>query len=162
MGDEMTRAEKVSRITALRTAGFSHAEIASELGMSKSGIRNLLYDPDGAKQHARRKRYQGVCSICGARTDGSNGRASAPSVCAQCAPDIYRIWTRESLIFQIQQFAAQCGRAPHASEWRGPRSSDYPSATSVQEVFGSWANGIEAAGFPRPRVGYYDRRKVAA
>lgn len=160
----MTRSQKVGEINRLRALQWTHAEIAAHLGLSRSTIRNLINDPDGSKQRARRKRYQGHCETCGALTDGSNGRAAAPRFCAQCAPDAHRVWTREKLIAKIRQFALEHGRPPHSAEWRGPRSSGYPSSVTVQYVFGSWANGIEAAGFPRPRSGYYDRtqRKVAA
>lgn len=153
----MTRAEKVAEINRLRTLRWRHAEIAAHLGMSRSGVRNLINDPDGSKQRGRRQRYQGTCETCGAPTDGSNGRDNAPRFCADCAPDAHRVWTRDTLIAEIRRFACDHGRAPTANEWRGPNRSGYPSATSVQEVFGSWANGIEAAGFARPLVGHYQR-----
>jgi hypothetical protein len=154
----VTRAEKVTEIARLKSLGWRNAEIAAHLGMRESGVRNLINDPDGAKQRERRKCYQGTCETCGASTDGSNGRSAAPRFCAQCAPDAHRIWTREKLIATIRRFASEHGRPPHSSEWNGPRCSGYPSSFTVRYVFGSWANGIEAAGFARPRRGVYDRR----
>jgi hypothetical protein len=39
------------------------------------------------------------------------------------------------------------------SKWAGKRR--WPTVNAVQLRFGSWANAIEAAGFPRPKIGHY-------
>ncbi len=155
----MTRDETVKRIMYCRSLNWSHAQIAADLGVSRSMVRNLIYDPTGEKQARRRSRYQGTCETCGASTDGSNGSSKAPRFCANCAADAHRIWTRDKIVAEIRRFAVEHGRPPSATDWRGPRSSGYPSSFTVQSLFGSWANGIEAAGFPKPKVGHYDRTR---
>lgn len=82
----MTRAEKVAAIRQLRAQGLTNRQAGARLGMTESGVRNLLYDPDGAKQRYRRLNYMGVCEICGALTDGSNGAAKAPTRCIKHHP----------------------------------------------------------------------------
>ena len=79
-----TRAERLAQITALIERGLTHRQIAGELGLSPSGVREIIYDPDGSKQRERRKRYEGTCIDCGARTDGANGREKAPIRCDAC------------------------------------------------------------------------------
>lgn len=37
-----------------------------------------------ARVRIKRRRYAGICEDCGGPTDGSNGRAKAPKVCASC------------------------------------------------------------------------------
>lgn len=78
----MTRAEKVKRIHELVDTGMVHREIAAVLGCSRSTVTNLICDPDGAKQLARRERYRGTCLVCGCKTDGSGGFAKRRDYCA--------------------------------------------------------------------------------
>lgn len=155
----MTRAEKHAAIMRLRALGWSRADVAAELGMSVSGIDNLICDPDGSKQRTRRKRYQGVCETCGAATTGCNGRVNAPRFCANCAPDAYRMWTRDQIIAAIRRWASEHGCPPVATDWQSARPANayWPYDSTVSTVFGCWANGIEAAGFARPLVGQYQK-----
>jgi hypothetical protein len=101
----------------------------------------------------RQTLYAGTCLSCGGPTDGSNGRGKAPLECRACAP-----WSAAQIIAAVQRWAKHHdGRPPTADAWkkstRGDFLADYPISTTVQRVFGSWANGIEAAGFPRPHQG---------
>lgn len=152
----MTRAEKHAMITSLQRAGLTRKAIAAHLGMKEGRVHNLLNDPDGAKQRARRRRYQGTCETCGAATDGSNGRAKAPRFCREHTQTA--VWTRDKVIAAIRRFATTHGRPPTATDWHSRCESGYPATSTVRRVFGSWADGIEAAGFPPPRVGVYQRR----
>lgn len=56
-------------------------------------------------------------------------------------------WTEEKIIEAIRAWAASHdGVPPTSTEWL--RAGDgHPAATTVGERFGSWAQGIEAAGF---------------
>lgn len=116
----------------------------------------------------RRLSYGRDCLNCGARTDGSSGRAKAPLYCSACAPDAYRVWTREAIIEAIRTYAARYGRPPAASDFnpaqaitlghperaqRFTTDGDYPSTTSVVYVFGYWSAAIAAAGFKPRSVG---------
>jgi hypothetical protein len=161
---KVTRAERVEQITALRAEGLTAREIGEILGITKSAVRNIICDPDGSKQRERRKRYQGVCINCGAPTDGANGYAKAPERCQACwslYQSTLKVWTRETVLDAILRFAAKFGRPPTATEWlHVDRENNYPSCQSVYRSdsrstspFASWAEAIEAAGFPRPRQG---------
>lgn len=70
-------------------------------------------------------------------------------------------WTEESIVSAIQDFARRYGAAPAALDWnpgmarrkgnlqRAQRweENDWPPVSTVQRVFGSWAEGLKAAGF---------------
>lgn len=45
-------------------------------------VRRLL--GHRARERQRKRMYGGICEDCGGVTDGSNGRAKAPKVCAKC------------------------------------------------------------------------------
>lgn len=85
----ITRAERLAQITALQAEGLTRAEVAARLGTTYRAVAGILEDPDGSRQRARRTHYQGVCERCGAPTDGSNGKSSAPTICKACAPEVY-------------------------------------------------------------------------
>jgi transposase len=166
-----TRAERLATIRRLLDRGMTHREIADYLGISRSAVRSILNDPDGGKQRARRTRYQGRCGRCGTPTDGSNGRAAAPTICATC--DLERrheekTWTAEAVIEAIQRWAAEHGRPPRSTDWiRAGEDGSHPAFGSVYRTrahphspFSSWADAIEAAGFPRPAAGRYQRENL--
>lgn len=150
----------------MRAEGLLHREVAELLGISRSHAAALSHDPDGAKDRARKDSYRGTCSRCGNPTDGSKGRAAAPDRCAKCAAiegHEAQYWTAERVINAIQRFAALHGRPPRSRDWlRADRANGYPVMSSVyvnsaspNAPFPSWADAIEAAGFPRPRHGVY-------
>jgi len=127
-----------------------------QLGISRGYYYAILADPDGSKDRERRASYAGTCEICGAPTDGSNGREKAPIRCLK--HNGRRRWSREKIIDAIQRFAAEHGgRPPTAMEWRrcNPEKG-YPAFATTYErkiYFNTWSEAIEAAGFPRPTSG---------
>lgn len=152
------------RAATLRAEGLVYREIAERLGVSRSYTSELIQDPDGSRARARKDGYRGECIDCGAPTSGSDGRGKAPSRCDSCShakQKKERVWTREAVIEAVQHFAAERGRPPTSSEWnssdRGdrypPLPSVYKSSWKPDAPFDSWADAIEAAGFPRPKVG---------
>lgn len=175
----MTRAERLAQITALRRDGLTNRQIAAQLGVTMSAIRNIINDPDGSKQKARRARYQGTCIDCGGVTDGSNGRALAPERCSPCRhiyeqSEEHRLsiqqWPADLLLDRIREWANIYGEPPATPDWcpwharylgdeaRAKRWEDadgyWPWFTIVVRRFGSWSAGIAAAGFtPRPSHG---------
>jgi hypothetical protein len=157
-------AQRNQQIVALRRNGVSSREIAERYDMKTTSVRTILSDPDGSKMRARKERYRGTCRRCGGPTSGGDGRAKAPTICVSCFNiELHenRHWTQERIIDAIKRFAAEHGRPPVAPEWlygsHGKNGDGYPYATTVLNEFGSWANAIEAAGFPRPRIGGYER-----
>jgi transposase len=172
----LTRVETLAWIRALVADGWTHRQVAEELCISANSVKNLLYDPDGAKQRARRRRYQGKCEVCGKPTDGSNGRAAAPKLCAAHSLEKQheeRQWTRSRIIASFWAFEAIMGRQPTAGDILGsaPSYQAHYSTCRVAEIgrarvrgavlphpgfvyreFGSWAAALEAAGMsPNPR-----------
>lgn len=164
-----TRAGLAAEVAWWRTKGrLPMREVAELLGISCSYAYDLVCDPSGEKVRARKDSYRGTCSRCGNPTDGSNGRAKAPDLCASCAAaELHkaRYWTAERIVDAIQRFAALHGRPPSAREWiRVDRAGGYPNRGSIYmssakrgSPFPTWAAAIEAAGFPRPQRGMYAR-----
>lgn len=159
----------------LHSDGMNGTQIANALGYSRSYIASIINDPTGEKNRERRKRYQKPCPQCGTLMDGSNGLGpDAPKLCQRCSTQAAkdnRYWTRERIIESIQRYAALYGQPPRSiPDFLSPQLHqdnqglfDTPGFSSVYKYrnnnnpFGSWADAIEAAGFPRPRVGHHSR-----
>lgn len=88
------------------------------------------------------------------RTDHMSAREPSPA-----RPVVARApkYTREIVIASIRLWASQHGRPPTITDWRGT-AGRWPSEPTVTRLFGSWANGIEAAGFQRPTTATNYRR----
>jgi hypothetical protein len=157
----------------LRERGWLIQPIADELGISRSYASCLILDPTGVKERARKDNYGGKCEVCGKATTGSGGPGTAPKRCVEHAIlEHERRWNRASVIAAIQHWAAEHdGKPPLAEDFLYRQGGDrwkYPSAGSVygrtrkgkngvSSPFVYWADAIEAAGFPRPQVGHYER-----
>jgi hypothetical protein len=147
-------------VTERHSRGLRSADIARDLGISYSFVRELINDPTGAKVKARKQRYAGKCERCGGATTGCNGAAAAPKRCADCAAELKhseRHWTSETVVAAIQVFAARHGRPPTATECLHGERDGVPPVSIVQREFGSWLAGVRAAGFEVPGVGKYER-----
>lgn len=165
IGPTEERLELAGRVRVLRDdEGLLYREIMEQLGISHSYAQALYTDPDGSKARARKDRYAGTCVDCGAPTCGSDGPDVPPERCWRCRKILERdskFWTREVVIDAIRRFADDNGRPPLADEWitrdtdRGypPRSAVYRSTSRSTAPFASWAEAIEAAGFPRFNTG---------
>lgn len=160
-----SRAERAEVAVRLRAEGWTARQIAEHLGISRSYAASLCTDPTGDQDRARKWSYGGKCENCGNPTYGGEGKSKSPRFCAACAPDAYRKWTRERVIRSIQEWARRRGEAPTATEWAHGNVIDadgyeFPCLSSVywnggrkdrkKAAFLSWADAIEAAGFPRP------------
>lgn len=89
----------------------------------------------------RQALYAGTCEDCGGPTDGSNGSAKAPARCQGCIT-----WTRDQVIFALQEWAEESGGIPPTCT--DARASDaLPYERTVARLFGSWNGGLLAAGF---------------
>src|SRR5271166_2447078 len=110
------------------------------------------WDPTGEKARAVKARYVGVCRGCGAYTQPRNGKGDAYRYCKRCHPGaIQRRWTRERVIVAMLDWLNGYGRLPSSYDWsrthaqrRGGaalgrlNSGEWPSASVVGHVFGSW------------------------
>lgn len=143
----VTRDEKIMEARALRARGWSAPEIGRLLGVPESTVRNW---------------WNGGTCACGRPVDGSNRRGSERCVdCSRAKQAAERYWTHETVIDAIQRFAVENGRPPKATDWQrvNPEKGYPPSARVYGHgcPFPTWADAIEAAGFPRPRRGHYPR-----
>ncbi len=132
--------------------GLSIAQISDRLGRSPATIKAYFYDPTGEKARAVKARYQGVCRGCGAYTQPRNGKGDAYAYCKACHPGATgRRWTRERVLEVMIAWQACYGRLPTSYDWsrtharrRGGdalkrlREGDWPSASVVTSVLGSW------------------------
>jgi len=140
---------------------FKIAEIAHRLGRAEATVKAYLYDPTGAKVREVKARYRGVCRGCGAPTSPRNGKVDAHAYCKKCHPGaIAREWTRERVHEAMRAWHARYGSPPTSYDWsishasrRGPdalgrlQDAEWPPASTVSEVYGSWA-AARADAFP--------------
>jgi AraC-like DNA-binding protein len=138
--------------------GLSIAQIADRLGRSPATIKAYFYDPTGEKARAVKARYVGVCRGCGAYTQPRNGKGDAYAYCKACHPGaIERRWTRERVRAAMREWRVRYGRLPSSYDWsrnhafrRGSDAlkrlgdGDWPSASVVTNVYGSWAEARAA------------------
>ena len=157
------RTERYRQVKALLDEGLTRADVARRLGVSGSYVSDLLRDPDGSKAKERKRRNGGICLECGGPTSGGDGPAERCQACRAIYQNSLKVWTREAVIVAIQRWAAEHGGPPGAMDWRHA-DRGYPCFASVYRTvshpsapFAKWADAIEAAGFPRPGVGTYER-----
>ena len=137
-----TRAEREAMAAELRAKGLKFREIAEEMGVATQTAHHWISDPGGHRLRARKDSYRGCCSECGRPTDGSSGPGRAPTVCINCLT-----WTREAVLMAFQEWAdANVGLPPRCQDCRNSNGA-LPLEPSVARLFGSWNEGLLAAGF---------------
>lgn len=166
-----TRAKRAGEALRLREKGLTYREIAEQMKLSVSYVAELVADPGGVKVQARKRSYQGVCSDCGAATDGSNGVSGQPGRCNKCASRLAgakrEVWTREAIVAAIQAWVVNYSEPPGAMDWDPVRATyqghpdnavrfrrgNWPTTNTVVRKFGSWNAAIAAAGHQPRAVG---------
>ena len=96
-----TSADRVAAALRLAAAGASRAEIAAELGASRSSVQNYLHD--------------GTCPLCAGPV--TNPRASTCATCARDRPAVARTWTRAEVRRAVLAWTAERGRPPSWRDW---------------------------------------------
>lgn len=133
--------------------GLSIRQITDRLGRSPATVKAYFYDLAGEKARAVKARYVGVCRGCGAYTQPRNGKGDAYAYCKACHPGaIKRRWTRERVLAAMREWRELHGRLPSSYDWsrtharrRGGLAlerlaeGEWPAASVVTELFGSWA-----------------------
>ncbi len=141
--------------------GLPIAEIAPRLGRAPATVKAYLYDPDGEKARAVKRRYQGVCRGCGAPTAARAGKGDAYEYCKRCHPGaIARKRTREWVRDAMRDWRARYGSPPSSTDWsrthahrRGGaalnrlQDQDWPAPSTVIDLYGTWA-AARADAFP--------------
>ena len=139
--------------------GLSIRQIADRLGRSPATVKAYFYDPIGEKARAVKARYVGVCRGCGAYTQPRNGKGDAYAYCKACHPGaIERRWTNERVLAAMRLWRDRYGRLPSSYDWshtharrRGAEAlrrlvdGEWPAASVVTVLFGSWNNARVAA-----------------
>ena len=139
--------------------GLTIQQIADRLGRAPATVKAYFYDPTGEKARAVKARYVGVCRGCGAYTQPRNGKGDAYAYCKTCHPGaIQGRWTRERVLAAMGEWFDRYGRLPSSYDWsrtharrRGGerlerlRTGDWPSASAVSGVYGSWKAARTAA-----------------
>ncbi len=141
---------------------LSTAEIARRLGRAPAppaAVKAYLYDPNGEKARAVKRRYQGVCRGCGRPTAARGGKGDAYAYCKRChpgaiAPTRTRVWVRDAM----REWRARYGRPPSSTVWsrthakrRGGeplkrlQSGEWPSPSTVIDLHGTWAAAVADA-----------------
>ena len=109
----------------------------------------------------------GVCRGCGAYTQPRNGKGDAYAYCKRCHPGaIKRRWTREGVLAAMREWRERYGRLPSSYDWsrthasrRGGqalerlRGGDWPAASVVSSMFGTWEAARAATTQPAAEVG---------
>ena len=139
--------------------GLSIRQIADRLGRSPATVKAYFYDPTGDKARSVKARYQGVCRGCGAYTQPRNGKGDAYAYCKVCHPGaIERRWTPRRVLDAMLVWRARYGQLPSSYDWsrtharrRGGdalerlEGKEWPSASVVTRLFGTWAAACAAA-----------------
>jgi hypothetical protein len=145
-------------------------EIAAEFGVAISTVDSWLNDPGGERLRARKDSYRGRCTQCGAPTDGSGGRASAPRLCIACyraqphsieraqrlrggAPQRYSDQRLLEELRRADTLALRTATAYSASAG----THGLPSLATLIHRFGTWNEARRRAGLPTrpsPRNSY--------
>jgi hypothetical protein len=100
-----------------------------------------------------------VCRGCGAYTQPRNGKGDAYAYCKACHPGaIEWRWTRERVLEAMRDWRTRYGRLPSSYDWsrthatpRGGEAlkrleqGDWPAASVVTHLFGSWGAARAAA-----------------
>ena len=101
-----------------------------------------------------------MCRGCGAYTQPRNGKGDVYAYCKACHPGgIERRWTRELVISALLEWRERNGRLPSSYDWsrtharrRGGAAlgrlaaGEWPVASVVSRLFGTWAAARTAAG----------------
>ena len=154
----------------LRSRGLRLREIAAEFGVAISTVDSWLNDPGGERLRARKDSYRGRCEQCGAPTDGSGGRASAPRLCVACFRSQPHSLERAQRLrggaprrYSDQELLEELRRADTLALRTATVYSSHagnhqlPSLATLIHRFGSWNRARRRAGLPTrpsPRKSY--------
>lgn len=159
--------ETIAKAQKMRQLGHTYKEIAEAVGASPQTILfwcSPRQEELRKRERERKKKYTTPCIDCGGPTGYGGKPTSRCQRCRVIFEHENKRWTRETIIAAIQRWNDEFGSPPRATDWnttmarqRGRKQRDktiYPSANSVggrDAPFDSWADAIEAAGFPRPQ-----------
>ena len=154
MGQSGERQKNVDRILLLKAHGLNRHEIAERLGLAAQTVSTYLSDPDNTQREEYLRRRRATCPVCG----GAMWRAAKQ--CSDCQRKERMakqdVWSANKIIDSIRRYHAEFGCIPPARDFYAKardHKGEFPTQKRVDSRFGSWANAVEAAGFPRPSKG---------
>ncbi len=128
---------------------------ASRLRRFDGYVLPTKYCSARCRRDASDKRVLPLCPICGINQLSHRHNQA----CSECNP---RLWTHDTIIDAIRDYADQYGRPPGARDWnpsmaranyrddiaeRFYNDNCWPHTNTVQRIFGKWNTAIKAAGF---------------
>jgi hypothetical protein len=159
------------RIVALRAEGLTWREIGERVGLALSTVADYGTDPDGSRARARKAKQAGGCADCGASTSYGTGRPSER--CMPCHGAHTREQSRRWILDSFKEWNDLFGVPPTSPDWNpalarakgmdhkaqrhAQTGRPWPTASLVQDIFGSWNAGRAAAGFDTFTPGRYGR-----
>lgn len=173
------REELFPEIRRLREdEGRTWREIGERFGLSLKTVHDYYTHPSAESDHARREKYTGTCTNCGARTNNGGCAGGPPALCARCngvkMGRANKVWTRERIVAAIREWAEVHGEPPRSCDWNPtaarllgrrvhPAYIDeperWPHKLTVMKTFGQpggWARAIREAGFTQRKQGETD------
>lgn len=78
------RSEVYNQIIACRQSGLTSKETAIKLKISYGHVNNIISDPDGIKDKARKNSYRLPCPKCATLMTGSDGPNKPRAMCTKC------------------------------------------------------------------------------
>jgi hypothetical protein len=162
-GIRTPRAELYEQVRRLRDEeGLLWREIGERLGLNFRTVQGAYSDPTGENDRARKRKQYGACVDCGTPVSYSTGGTAER--CRLCAATHVREMTKAWILDSFREWANLFGAPPSAADWnpgqcrnhpylawKAARYEDtgrpWPPPSSVRNIFGSWNEGLKAAGF---------------
>jgi Zn ribbon nucleic-acid-binding protein len=157
----------------LANQGVPYKEIAKRRRIPYKTVAAVMkHGPEGvrAMTRARKARYAAKCPDCGAprgiRSSPNDGTPN--SKCIACDQRDRRQAAAQNIIDAMHDFNQRYGRPPGAWDWnplcrpwewqstairiQRQKRHGYPNTSQVIKIFGSWSEGLRAAGLrPDPK-----------
>lgn len=82
--------------------------------------------------------------------------------CEHCGQKIRNVWSHQTILQALQAWNEKYGSPPKAPQWR-KATLTHPSNVTVADWFGSWNEGLRAAGLPfKPRFSGWTEETIVA
>lgn len=127
--------------------GLKWREVAERLGLALQTVHDYYTHPTHEADRARRDRYTGTCSDCGARTNNGGAAVGPPERCTNCTNPR---WTREAILDALRDWGEESGGIPPREVDSHPGAEGHgrlPYWGTVASHFGTWNAGLLAAGY---------------
>lgn len=133
------------------------SQLVAEAGFAPNkigGAARSEREPQADDEHERATRSQ-------EHTASAAGVGDAAEEPSRSEHERRRAWENGDILAAIRRWESEYGHPPTSTEWMR-RVDGYPTTATVKARFGSWADAIEQAGFPRPTRGGVPLRPLRA